>query len=91
MQYKVNLTKKAVKQLKKLDKHIAREIYNWIVDNLDGCTNPRQHGKGLVGDRSGEWRYRVGNYRIIATIHDDIVTIEVFQIEHRSTVYKLKR
>ncbi|RRN48012.1 type II toxin-antitoxin system mRNA interferase toxin, RelE/StbE family, partial [Streptococcus suis] len=55
MQYKVNLTKKAVKQLKKLDKHIAREIYNWIVDNLDGCTNPRQHGKGLVGDRSGEW------------------------------------
>ncbi|CYU46665.1 MULTISPECIES: type II toxin-antitoxin system RelE/ParE family toxin [Streptococcus] len=91
MQYKVNLTKKAVKQLKKLDKHTAREIYNWIVDNLDGCTNPRQHGKGLVGDRSGEWRYRVGNYRIIATIHDDIVTIEVFQIEHRSTVYKLKR
>lgn len=91
MQYKVNLTKKAVKQLKKLDKHIAREIYDWISTNLEGCTNPRQHGKGLVGDHSGEWRYRIRNYRIIATIHDNIVTIEIFQIEHRSTVYKLKR
>ena len=91
MKYKVELTRKAEKQLGKLDKTIRQKIITWIDKNLWNTDNPRQHGKGLTGDRAGEWRYRVGNYRLLATIHDDIVTIELFRIEHRSTVYKLKR
>lgn len=91
MNYKVELTRKAEKQLDKLDKPVRQNIITWIKKNLWNTTNPRQHGKGLTGDRSGEWRYRVENYRLLATIHDDIVTIELFQIEHRSKVYKLKR
>ena len=43
--------------------------------------------KGLTDNRSGEWRYRVGNYRILCTIHDDVLTIEVFTIGHRRDVY----
>lgn len=91
MNYKVNFTRKAEKQFDKLDKSVRKQISTWIEKNLWNTTNPRQHGKGLVGDRSGQWRYRVGNYRLLATIKDDIVTIEVFQIEHRSTVYKFRR
>lgn len=89
--YQLKYTKKAIKQLSKLDKSVQAKIYNWIDKNLWNTDNPRRHGKGLTGDRSGEWRYRIGNYRLIATIHDNIITIEIFQIEHRSTVYKLKR
>lgn len=91
MNYKVNFTRKAEKQFDKLDKSVRKQISTWIEKNLWNTTNPRQHGKGLVGDRSGQWRYRVGNYRLLATIKDDIVTIEVFQIEHRSTVYKFRK
>lgn len=91
MPYKVIFTKKALKQLKKLDNHTAKTIYNWIKENLDGTLLPRQHGKALQANRTGEWRYRVGNYRILAEIHDDTIIIEVFKIEHRSTVYKIKR
>lgn len=89
--YQLKYTKKALKQLGKLDRPTRAQIVKWIDKNLYHTTNPRLHGKGLVGERSGEWRYRVGNYRILATIDDNTITIEVFQIEHRSTVYKLKR
>jgi mRNA interferase RelE/StbE len=47
----------------------------WIKRNLMNCTDPRQHGKGLVPNRSEEWRYRMGEYRLIADINDETVTI----------------
>ena len=49
--------------------------------------NPRQHGKGLTANRSGEWRYRVGNYRILAHIKEDEIVIEVFAVGHRREIY----
>ena len=64
MGFKVAFTKEALKSLKKLDKGIARLITSWIRKNLEGCTDPRAHGKGLVANRSGQWRYRIGDYSI---------------------------
>ena len=87
MMYKVLFTRNALKQLKKLDKGTAALIIGWIKKNLEGCGNPRIHGKGLTADRSGQWRYRVGDYRIIAEI-DDAKIIMVVNIGHRSDVYK---
>lgn len=52
MQFKVVFTDKAKKQLKKLDKHILCLIIGWIEKNLEGCSNPRQHGKSLIGNKS---------------------------------------
>ncbi len=86
--YKVAITEKAQKQLKKLDKQTFHKITSWIKTNLEGCENPRQTGKALSGDKSGEWRYRVGDYRILAEIYDDIILIEIFKIGHRRDVYK---
>lgn len=86
-QYRVELTARARKQLRKMDRFDARILATWIKNNLDGCADPRAFGKGLTANRSGEWRYRVGSYRILALIHDDVVTIEVFSIGRRDAVY----
>ena len=85
--YRVELTARARKQLKKMDRFDARILATWIKNNLDGCADPRAFGKGLTANRSGEWRYRVGSYRILALIHDDIITIEVFSIGRRDKIY----
>ena len=87
MTYKVKYTEQAIKELKKFDKHTQFFILAWIEKNLVDCENPRQHGKGLTANRSGEWRYRVGDYRIIAEIEDDKVIILVLTVGHRREVY----
>ncbi|MBR5229110.1 MAG: type II toxin-antitoxin system RelE/ParE family toxin [Firmicutes bacterium] len=88
MKYNVEYTQQAIKDLKKLDKHTRSLIFGWIEKNLVGCENPRQHGKGLVGDKSGQWRYRIGDYRIIAEIEDDRIVILVITVGHRRNIYK---
>ena len=86
--YQVRFTKNALKQLTKLDKAVSSLILGWIRKNLEGCDNPRTHGKALVENKSGQWRYRVGDYRIVAEINDDEILILVVNIGHRSNVYK---
>lgn len=86
--YRVELTARARKQLKKMDRFDAKILATWIKNNLDGCADPRTFGKGLTANRAGEWRYRVGSYRILALIHDDVVLIEVFSIGRRDKVYE---
>lgn len=85
--YTVRFTADAKKQLKKLDKPVSAYIFNWIKKNLDGCTNPRQHGKALTANLAGIWRYRVGDYRILANIQDDELVILVIKAGHRKNVY----
>lgn len=53
-QYTVEFTKEALRQLKKLDKYTSMLILAWIRKNLEGCSDPRQHGKGLTANRSGQ-------------------------------------
>ena len=88
MTYRVEFTKQALKQLRKMDRFDSQIILEWIERRLEGCDDPRVWGKGLTANRSGQWRYRVGDYRILCLIHDDVVSIEVFSIEHRSSVYR---
>ena len=80
----------ALKQLKKMDRFDAKLILGWIGKNLEGCDNPRVYGKGLTANRTGEWRYRVGDYRVLCMIEDDRLVVEVFSVGHRSEVYKPK-
>ena len=87
MQYRVELTDRVIKQLKKIDKHTSALIIGWIEKNLDGCENPRMHGKGLTANRTGQWRYRIGNYRLICEIKDEEVLILVLEVGHRREIY----
>ncbi|MCI2148943.1 type II toxin-antitoxin system RelE family toxin [Bifidobacterium crudilactis] len=88
MSYHVRLTPAALKQLRKMDRFDARIITDWITDRLEGCDNPRAFGKPLSANRAGEWRYRIGKYRVLCIIQDNELIVHVFSIEHRSTVYR---
>ena len=54
---------------------------------MAGLDDPRVRGRALVGDKSGLWRWRVGDYRVIAEIYDKKVTVVVVDVDHRSHVY----
>lgn len=88
MSYRVEFTETARKSLKKLDKYTAIFIVGWIRKHLEGCLDPRLHGKGLVGNHRGEWRYRVGDYRLIADIQEERILILILDVGHRRGVYK---
>lgn len=87
MKYKVVFTKLAKKQLKKLDKYVAALIIGWIEKNLQDCEDPRKHGKNLIANKSGQWRYRIGEYRLICEILDKEITILVLEVGHRKSIY----
>ncbi len=88
MSYKVETTTRFDREFKKLDRYTQRMIKAWIEKNLVGCSNPRIHGKGLTANRTGQWRYRIGDYRIICLIEDDKLVILALTIGHRSDIYK---
>ena len=86
--YSVKITPKAEKMLRKLDDFTNRRIKKFIQDNLIGCENPRFQGKPLTGNLKGNWRYRVGDYRIIAKIEDEEILITVIDVNHRRQIYR---
>lgn len=84
MKYSVEYLPRVYKTLQKMDKFTRRMIVEWIEKNLVGCENPRQL---LSSKRAGEWRYRVGEYRIIAKIEDEKLVILVISVGHRREIY----
>lgn len=87
MKYQVKTTARFDKEFKKLDRYTMRMIKAWIEKNLVDCENPRAHGKGLTADRSGQWRYRIGDYRLICLIEDNALVILALTVGHRREVY----
>lgn len=88
MKYAVETTPRFDREFKKLDKYTQRMIKAWIDKNLEGSEDPRAHGKGLTANRSGQWRYRIGDYRLICSFHDNELVILALTIGHRKDVYK---
>lgn len=86
--YELEFSKEALKQLKKMDKSVSRVILAWLSKNIEHTENPRQHGKGLTADKSGLWRYRVGDYRILVKIEDEKLVVYAVTIGHRRDIYK---
>ena len=88
MSYSVETTPRFDKEFKKLDRYTQKMIKAWIVKNLVGCENPRVHGKALTANRTGQWRYRIGDYRLICLIKDNELIILAMTIGHRREVYE---
>lgn len=88
MIYEIVTTEKFDKSFKKLDRQIQRMMKAWIEKNLVQAEDPRQHGKGLTANRSGKWRYRIGDYRILAEIQDRKLVLILIDVKHRREVYK---
>ena len=88
MTYKVETTVRFDREFKKLDRYTQRMIKAWIDKNLVDCSDPRQHGKGLTANRSGHWRYRIGDYRLICEIRESELVILALTVGHRREVYE---
>ena len=70
-----------------MDKQTAAFIISYIDKKLVNCTDPRRFGKSLQGNLKDKWRYRLGNYRILAKIEDDRIIIVFLEVGHRRSVY----
>lgn len=90
MNWKLQYSKKALKQLNKLNPNQRRIILSWLDKNIYNCENPRALGEALTGDRSNQWRYRIGDYRILCEIHDGELIVLALNVIHRSKAYRKK-
>ena len=89
MAYNVELSESADRELSKLDAQQAKRILKFLHGRVAKLDNPRSIGEALHGSRLGEfWRYRVGDYRLIAKIEDDRLVVLVVRIGHRREIYR---
>jgi mRNA interferase RelE/StbE len=92
MAWKVELSSLVRKNLGEIDRQIARRILAFLHDRVAQLDDPRSIGEALKGSRPGDfWKYRVGDYRIIASIEDGALRILVVRIGNRKEVYRKKR
>ena len=84
----VRFEPRALSELKKLDRSAQQRIVRFLNERIAGEHDPRQFGKPLTGDRGGLWRYRVGQYRIVCRLQDDVLTVLVVRIGHRKEIYR---
>jgi mRNA interferase RelE/StbE len=83
--YRIELTRDAVRGLAKLDKPVRRRIQGAIEKLAD---DPRPPGTIALQGAPGAFRIRVGEYRVIYTLHDDHLLITVIDIDHRRDIYR---
>jgi mRNA interferase RelE/StbE len=89
MNWSIELTPKADRQLNRLDQQIVRRINRFIFQRIAFLEDPRSIGEALKGTEFGElWKYRVGDYRIIASIEDKLVRILIVRVGNRREVYR---
>lgn len=89
MAWQIEFGDKAKKDLGALDKAIAKRITTFLRERVTPLDDPRSIGEALKGSELGAfWKYRVGDYRIIASIEDSTVRILVVRIGNRKNVYR---
>lgn len=86
--YKLKYSQRFVKQIKKMDKFVQKNIMNWLDLNIQNTNNPKNHGKALVGNHKGKWRCRIGNYRVICVIEQEQLIVLALEVGHRNKIYK---
>ena len=89
MAWRIELAEAAPKELARLDRPVARRITAFLSERLAPLDDPRSIGEALKGQRFGSfWKYRVGDWRIIASIEDDLVRILMRRIGNRREIYR---
>lgn len=89
MAWKIEYESAALKDLKKLDRQIAKRIVLFLSDRIAPLEDPRSIGAALQGSKLGElWRYRVSDYRIVCEILDKELIILAVSIGHRREIYR---
>ncbi len=89
MVWRIDLSSAAKKDLAALDRPIARRITAFLRERVAELDDPRAIGEALKGSRLGAfWKYRVGDYRVIASIEDQAVRILIVRVGNRREVYQ---
>lgn len=89
MTWKIEFDPAAVRELDKLDPQISRCVLKFLYGRLALLDDPRSIGEALKGSTLGEfWKYRVGDYRIISSIEDNVLRILIVKIGNRREVYR---
>jgi len=89
MTWSIEFGPKAQRQFERLDREVARRILRFLLERIAPLENPRAIGEALAGAELGSyWKYRVGDYRIIASIEDAVLRIVVVRVAHRRDVYR---
>ncbi|MDD4966961.1 type II toxin-antitoxin system RelE/ParE family toxin [Halothiobacillus sp.] len=89
MAWLIEIDAKAKKELASLDKTIAKRITAFLRERVAMLDNPRSIGEALKGSKLGDlWMYRVGDYRVIASIEDGALRILVVRIGNHREVYR---
>jgi len=87
MAWSLEFVPQARKDLMKLDRAAATRIVKTLEERIASLSDPRSLGAPLTGEHDGYWRWRIGDYRVIARIQDEKVTILVVRVGHRREVY----
>ena len=88
MAWTIEVLPAAAKELRKLDRTAAARIIQTLEQRIATLDDPRSIGSALVGEHVGYWRWRIGEYRVIARIEDERITILVVRVAHRREVYQ---
>ena len=89
MVWKVELDPAAERELGKFDPQIVRRILTFLHNRVAKLDDPRSIGEALKGSKLGAfWKYRVGDYRIIASVEDGALRILVVRVGNRKEVYR---
>jgi mRNA interferase RelE/StbE len=84
----IEYAESAIRVLGKLDKQTARRIVDYMDQRILTLADPRSAGKALSGPLGEFWRYRIGDIRIICTIHDEAMRILVVKVGNRKEIYR---
>lgn len=88
MAWTIEVLPAAAKELRKLDRQVAARIVQTLEQRIATLDDPRSIGSALVGEHAGYWRWRIGDYRVIARIEDERIVILVVRVAHRREVYR---
>jgi mRNA interferase RelE/StbE len=86
--WQIKFEKIAAKQMMKLDKSVSKKIIDYLRNKVSILPDPKTLGSALIGDKSGLWRYRIENHRVICQIKQKEIVITVLQVGHRKYVYR---
>ena len=75
------------KALRKIGRQASARILAGL-EEVAALDSPRQRGEAMVGNHAGHWRYRFGDYRVIARLEDGRMIILVIAVGHHREVYR---
>lgn len=84
--WRVETTASFDRDFRKLDRAMQKRVLAYLLDVAE-LDDPRQRGKGLTGNHTGQWRYRVGDYRVLAVIDDNALIVLALNVGNRSRIY----